>query len=115
MQNTTAFLAGLGATLAISLAAVAYLRGRLAKILTELCGTEDRAAFWTTFTSLLLMVIPAIFALHFFPRGGAEESWGLVVSRQIEWGLIGLAATLVIMGRIIRKSIPRVPAAKPLA
>lgn len=115
MQSTTAFLVGLGTTVSVSLVAVVYLRNRLKKVLMDLCGTEDRAAFWTTFSNLLLTVIPAIFALHFQPAEGAEGAWVFAMSRQIEYGLVGLAGTVVMIGFVIRKFIPRVFPAKPAA
>jgi|SRR3954462_3974938 hypothetical protein len=39
------------------------LRAPLNRILTDLCGTEDRAAFWARYTGLVLYLAPVLFAL----------------------------------------------------
>ena len=67
MTNTTVFLVGVGSTALTSFCAVAYLTPSLRKILLDLCGTVDRANFWTAFSNLALILTPLIFAMHQVP------------------------------------------------
>ena len=69
MMNTIfSFLIEVVLTLVISVLLVRYLRPYLRKVLIDLCGTEDRAQFWTAFSNILLIGMPIIFALNYRPE-----------------------------------------------
>ena len=72
VSDSVLFLLGLGLTVAMSLAVVVYLRPHLQTILVDLCATAERAGFWTAFSSVILVLVPALFALHYRP--GEHES-----------------------------------------
>ena len=98
MTNTTVFLVGVGSTALTSFCAVAYLTPSLRKILLDLCGTVDRANFWTAFSNLALILTPLIFAMHQVPAVDAQMSPVLQLGTQIGWALIGLVATVMVVG-----------------
>ena len=70
MNRVTIFLIGVGTTVAVSVLAVGYLKSSLTKILIDLCGTQERATFWTAFSNVTLILVPLIFALHYRPEIG---------------------------------------------
>ena len=110
MNITRIFLAGGGATLAVSFVAVAYLRPHLKRLLFDLCGTEERAAFWTAFSNVTLVLLPLICAMHYRPQTGPETSAVLEMGTQLEWALIGLVASVLVLGIVLSTFIPRRPA-----
>jgi hypothetical protein len=107
MNETTAFAAGAGATLAAALIVVAYLRRPLRAILTDLCGTGERARFWMAFSNVTLILTPLVFAMHMRPD--REEKLLLVdqLGAQMEAALIGLVAAVLVLGFVIGQFIPR--------
>jgi len=68
MKEFILFVSGIGVTLITSFITVAYLKKRLQPILVDLCGTEERADFWTTFSNITLILTPLIFATWFIPK-----------------------------------------------
>jgi len=118
MTNVTVFLVGVASTALASFCAVAYLTPSLRKILIDLCGTVERANFWTAFSNLALILTPLIFAMHKVPNGNPSIPPVLQLSAQIEWALIGLVATVFMVGLVISRFIPRprgIPAAPAAA
>jgi membrane protease YdiL (CAAX protease family) len=107
MTSVTFFLVGVGVTLLASFCAVSYLKPFLKQILTELCGTPDRANFWAAFSDLTLILMPLIFALHSRSAGEPQTPLVIQLGAQIEWALIGLVATVLLLGFVISRFIPR--------
>lgn len=107
MNITKIFVVGGGTTLAVSFLAVAYLKPHLKRILLDLCGTEERAGFWTAFSNVTLVLVPLIFAMHYRPQTGPETSAVLEMGTQLEWALIGLVASVLILGIVLSSFIPR--------
>ena len=114
MTNVTVFLVGVGGTALASFSAVAYLTPSLRKILNDLCGTSERANFLTAFSNLSLILTPLIFAMHQLPEGNPQTPLVFQIGAQIEWALIGLVATVLVVGIVISRFIPR-PARNPAA
>ncbi len=115
MNDIAVFLIGIGVTLATSFVAVAYLKPHLRKILIDLCGTEERADFWTVFSIVILVLTPVIATMSIRPRAGQDVSIVYALSDQILGGLIGLAGSVIIMGLILSRFILpiRPPAPNP--
>lgn len=109
MNITRIFLAGAGIAVAISFAAVVYLRPHLKRILLDLCGTEDRASFWAAFSNLALVLTPLIFAMQYRPETGLGTSPVLEMAAQLKWALIGLVASVLVLGFVVSAFIPRSP------
>lgn len=85
-------------TIVISAILVAYLRPFLQKILTDLCGTEERAQFWTAFSNILLMGTPIIFALNYTPQASTSDQLFFEVARKLSGNLGGLLFALICIG-----------------
>ena len=73
MNTILSFVVQVVLTLVIASSLARYLRPFLRKILIDLCGTEDRAQFWTAFSNILLIGIPVIFALNYSPEAKNVE------------------------------------------
>jgi uncharacterized membrane protein YhaH (DUF805 family) len=101
------FLCGLGVTGLASLTAVVYLRKPLEKLLVELCGNERRAEFWTAFSVITVGVVPLIFALACRPSLGPSTPALLEIADQLEWGLIGMVISVLMLGWIVGRFISR--------
>jgi hypothetical protein len=109
MSTVAMFLSGLGVTLLLSLSVVAYMQIHLKQILIDLCGTPERAKFWTAFSNVTLVLVPLIFALNYRPASGSPEDLVFEVGTQLERALIGLVASVIAMGVVLSAFIPRRP------
>ena len=88
-------------TLIISALLVGYLRPFLRKVLTDLCGTEERAQFWTAFSNILLIGMPVIFALNYRPEAGNTEELFFEVAGKLSGNLGGLLLALISIGLMV--------------
>ena len=104
---STVFAGGLAGTVAIGMGVVWYLRRPLERILTELCGAEERAAFWTAFSAVALGLVPLIFAMSCHPDEGRGATAVFELADQLKWGLIELMSTVLVLGWVIGRSIVR--------
>jgi len=111
MTPSILFLAGGATSLGISLGVVVYLNAPLRRILVELCGTSERAAFWAAFTNVCIILVPLIFALQFTPGSKGETSAVLEIAAQLKWVLAGLLAAVVMVGWVLGRFIRQRPAA----
>jgi uncharacterized membrane protein YhaH (DUF805 family) len=102
------FLCGLAVTGIVSLWVVTYLHRPLQKLLVELCGNENRAEFWTAFSAVTVAAVPVIFALACPPVTDRNTFALFEIGSQLEWGLIGLVVSILLLGWIIGRFIPRV-------
>jgi hypothetical protein len=107
MNISLVFASGLGATFAVSIAIVLYLRRPLENLLTELCGNQHRAEFWTAFSAITVGMVPVIFALGYQPTNDANTSALLEVAQQLKWGLIGIVMSVLVLGWVVSRFIPR--------
>jgi hypothetical protein len=107
MSPVGLFLVGIGVTAAVSAAVVWYLKPSLQDILTDLCGTAPRAAFWTAFSTVTLGLTPIVFAMHYRP-GEAEAAQAVfAIGSQLEWALAGLLASVMMLGFILSRFITK--------
>lgn len=106
-MSSIVFLAGLAATLVISLAIVAYLRAPLHSILVELCGSRERAQFWVAFSNVTVAILPVIFAMQYTPELKAGTSVVLEVTAQLKWALAGLLSAVLVLGWVLSRFIRR--------
>ena len=105
MNPVALFLVGVGSTAIISLAVVWYLKPSLQKVLVDLCGTDERASFWTAFSTITVALTPMMFALHFRPDASAEHAV-FEIGSQLEWALAGLLLSVLLLGIVLAKFIP---------
>ena len=108
MNAVWIMLAGVGLTVAISLMVIVYLRQHLHRMLSELCGSETRAAFWAAFTNVTLALVPLVVSLALEPRSSTDEGFWLAIIAGVDRGLIGLAVAVVTIGMVMQRSITRV-------
>jgi len=80
---------------------VGYLRPFLRKVLTDLCGTEERAQFWTAFSNILLIGMPIIFALNYRPEASNTEELFFEVAAKLSGNLGSLLFALLGIGFIV--------------
>ncbi|HEV2489290.1 MAG TPA: hypothetical protein VGT03_05755 [Candidatus Acidoferrales bacterium] len=106
MNEISIFLIGIGLTITITTAALWYLQPQLRAILTELCGTEERAHFWTSFSNVTLFLTPLICALRIQPTSGTAATLAYEMSNQISLALLGLVLAIGIVGIVIGRFIP---------
>jgi len=107
MSPVTAFCTGLAVTMGVVFLALLYLRSPLQAILTDLCGTVERARFWTTFSNITLFLVPFALALNQQPAAGATKSLVFEISDQIESAVIGLVISVMILGMVLSRYILR--------
>ena len=92
MNAVLVFLVGLAATMGVVLVALLYLRNPLQIILTDLCGTTDRARFWTVFSNITLFLVPLALALDHQPDANSKQAAIFEISGQIESATIGFVS-----------------------
>lgn len=107
MTDVAIFLTDVGATATASAGIVVYLRPHLRSILTDLCGTVERANFWAAFSNVALMLVPLIFAMDYRPEVRPGTGVILEMAAQLKHALVGLVATVAILGFVIGGFIPR--------
>jgi hypothetical protein len=107
MNATTVFATGALITLGTGFGVVWYLRRSLQQILAELCGNQERAAFWTEFSAVAMGTVPVIFAISCRPAPGPAAPAVFELADQLKWGLIGMMGTLMTLGWVIGRSIVR--------
>lgn len=101
MNTIVSFLVQLIITFLIVYLIVRYLRPYLRKVLVDLCGTEERAQFWTAFSNILLIGMPLIFALNYTPDAQTAEGLFFDVAGKLSGNLGGLLLALVCIGIIV--------------
>lgn len=101
MNIIVTFLIEIGITSVAALLITGYIRPHLKRVLVDLCGTEERAQFWTVFSNILLIGLPLILALGYRPKAdGAEQLFFEVIGR-FSGNLGGYLAALICVGVIV--------------
>jgi hypothetical protein len=98
MNAISIYLIQLVITVIACLLLAAYIRPVLKRVLIDLCGTEERAAFWTLFSNIMLVVLPAIFGMGFHPEIVNFENSFFDVAAQLRVNLLGFILSLVAIG-----------------
>jgi hypothetical protein len=107
MGEPTIFAIGVTGTAALSVSVMAYLHRPLRSVLTDLCGTADRAAFWCAFSNITLFLLPLLFMLDYRPEEAPNAAWLWSLAAVFERGLFGLAITVVVLGIVMGSFIRR--------
>jgi uncharacterized membrane protein YhaH (DUF805 family) len=108
MSISLLFICGVSVTGFASLTVVVYLHKPLQKLLVEICGNERRAEFWTAFSAVTVGIVPVIFSLTCRPNLTPGTPALLEIADQLKWGLIGMVVSVLLLGWIIGRFIPRV-------
>jgi hypothetical protein len=107
MSSTQTYFFSLATALALGFGVAWYLKSHLRGILVDLCGTEQRADFWIAFSNVVLILVPAAFAMQFHPE--SEENLPVVFqfNSELKWILIGLITSVMSLGAILALFISR--------
>jgi uncharacterized membrane protein YhaH (DUF805 family) len=97
--------------LLFGLAATAYLRAVIQRLLVELCGTHDRAEFWVRTTAIVTMAMPLGLVMLFgrIPAAGnvVEASGVAEILKQAIWlSISGILVSVALVARAVRRRIP---------
>ena len=98
MDRIWIYLLQILVTALISLGLVSYFRPALRSVLTDLCGTSDRAQFWVVFSTILLVGLPLIFALGFSPSKSNPGLLFYETARQLRLNLLGFLLAMIAIG-----------------
>ncbi len=109
MNAVTGFVFGFAMTMGTVFLVLLYLRNPLQVILTDLCGTADRARFWTAFSNVTMFLVPFVLALDHRPAPNIPQAIVFAISDQIESAVTGLIVSVVIVGLVLSWHISRVP------
>lgn len=101
MNTIISFLIQVLLTVALTAVIVGYIRPYLRKVLTDLCGTEERAQFWTVFSNILLIGLPTILALNYRPEAATLEELFFEVAGRLSGTLAGFLFALVCVGIVV--------------
>ncbi len=80
------------------------LRGPLGLLLKAEKGPE-RSDFWNAYIRVVLLLVPASFALLSFPTAMHLDPV-LAIVEQLRWGLAGLLISLAVAGKALRVPAP---------
>lgn len=98
MNTIISFSLQIVLTLIVVVLIIGYLRPFLKKILVDLCGTEDRAQFWTAFSNILLFGLPLLFSLNYRPLAANNEELFFEVAGKISGNLGAMLFALLGIG-----------------
>ncbi len=107
MMNTLIlFVLEIGICLGISIAMILLLKPLLRNVLTDTCGTPQRAEFWVMFTQLMLIISPLLVVVFFAPTATLTHlNIAHELQRALFRTLLGDFIGLSLIGRVIWKSI----------
>lgn len=111
MNTLTLFAVQVGIPLLLGLAATCYLRDVTRHLLTEICGTGERAEFWVRVIAVLTTATPIVLVLlcGYTPGGttGYPEA-AYIILRQTLWlSLGGIVGAVGVLAHAIWQQIPQ--------
>ncbi|MDH3975588.1 MAG: hypothetical protein OEV42_15020 [Deltaproteobacteria bacterium] len=113
MEDLVLFGLEVGLSLAASIFVLIYLGGLLKSILTDLCGTEERADFWLGFSKLIFLFFPLLVVI--FSSNHSLASTGItsqMLRSIISKVILGELVTLSIVGFVLWMTISTTPQEK---
>lgn len=106
MNTLSLFILEVVICLGISLGLILVLTPLLREVLVETCGTQKRAAFWVTFTQLMLVMSPLLIVVFFAPTNPHLQ---INIAREVQQtlfrALLGDFIALASIGRVIWRSV----------
>jgi hypothetical protein len=67
-------------------------------VIVDLCGTQERARFWSAYLSAILILVPLTFVTYVSTFGATLPDLGAIVQRTTFYALLGLTGALVAIG-----------------
>lgn len=101
-------------SIVLALLAVAVVIRPLRALLEDICGTADRARFWTLYAALLLVLAPLmVVSTPGLLDAAAAAGLGPVLQRTVFYALLGMLAALKVMGYAVWKPVAAMTSALP--
>jgi hypothetical protein len=102
----------------LALVVMRYLRGIMLRMMTDLCGTEERAEFWVRVCAVLMVLAPLVIVLMAAQNPVRCEPddpvcLELVLRQTIVLAMIGALATIGAFVYVVANYIPRGPTLVP--
>lgn len=113
MENLLVFLLQIATPILLGVCASLYLKDVTAKLLVDLCGTQERSDFWVRITTLLTITGPTLLVLAFGNVGGTGIPMGEILRHTLSLSLLGIVISVAFLARTIWKNIPQPPQAAP--
>lgn len=88
-------------TFSVSMLVFRYMRPFLNRILVDLCGTEERAQFWTVFSNIILVGLPLLISLSYQPEASKAEELFFEITHRISGNMLGFLFSLLGVGLIV--------------
>ena len=108
MNQIYIYIGGIVIAIIICIVLITYLKSYMKKTLYELCDHKEQPTnFWTRFLSVILILIPIIFAMAVIPEDENGSNIFFAIAKQVKWSLIGLAISLIIVGILLVMSVPK--------
>ncbi|MCB9896412.1 MAG: hypothetical protein H6825_00275 [Planctomycetes bacterium] len=107
MPPVLVYLTGIALAGGVAFAVVRSLQPSLQRLLVDLCGTDDRARFWTAFSGVMLVLVPLIGAMMHRPTLTSDWDALFDLTLQLRLALIGLVAATLCLGLVLSRFIPR--------
>jgi uncharacterized membrane protein YhaH (DUF805 family) len=101
MNTILFFLLEVILTLSICMLVFRYMRPFLSRILVDLCGTEERAQFWTVFSHIILVGLPLLISLTYQPEASQTEELFFEITHRISGNMLGFLFSLLGVGLIV--------------
>jgi hypothetical protein len=101
MNAISSYLIDLVLTFVIAGLLTLALRNALSQVLLDLCGTQERARFWTQFATIMLVAMPVVIGLGYSPDGEAGRALIFETGRQLGLNMMGYLFALTITGGFI--------------
>ncbi|MBI2332890.1 MAG: hypothetical protein HYU84_12160 [Chloroflexi bacterium] len=101
MNTIFSFIIQVFLTITLTSLIARYIRPYLSKVLIDLCGTEERAQFWTVFSNVLLIGLPGILALNYKPEATTLEGMFFEIAGRISGMLASFLFALVCIGIVV--------------
>ena len=101
MNTMFAFAVEVILTFIICVLTFRILRPYLNRILIDLCGTEERAQFWTVFSNIVLVGFPLLISLMYQPQAINTEELFFELTRRTSENLFGFMFALITIGFIV--------------
>lgn len=93
-----AFLVQIAIGAVVSAVAIVSLNSRLLAVLTEMCGTRERANFWARYTNVMLFLSPLLGVVLFTNSTYTHRIDFLLFKSALTSALFGLFFALVVIG-----------------
>ena len=101
MNQITSYLISLAVTLTISILVTLLLRSALWRVLVDLCGTQERAQFWTIFSMIILIAIPVVIGMGYTPQAARGNDLFFEMARQLRGNFFGYLFALTVIGGFV--------------